>query len=206
MNLAEYKRQAQELAEILMNFSGKEDDAEKFTKNLLEKYREFGEFNAKALECKNLAEFKNLASANGMKFESEEEANELFLGLSKGKKEVEKAILSAEEMYAVSGGNPAASRDLSILHKDDTERMLQVGADHAVAPALALQPPIQGAVALPRAHMQLGLFESLEVMAEVIRVLFAQEEMRKSLIKIVGLASAVTGAMLAIGLAFKYLE
>ncbi len=104
MTLAEYKRQAQEIAEILMNFSGKEEEAEKFAKNLLEKYREFGEINAKALECKNLAEFKDLADANGMKFESDEEANELFLGLSKGKKEVEKAILSTEEMYAVSGG------------------------------------------------------------------------------------------------------
>ncbi len=103
MMLTEYKRQAQEIAEILTNFSGKEDDAEKFAKTLLEKYREFGDFNAKALECKNLAEFKNLADANGIKFESDEEANKLFLGLSKGKKEVEKAILRAEEMSAVSG-------------------------------------------------------------------------------------------------------
>ncbi len=204
MTLTEYKRQAQEIAEILMNFSGKEEEAEKFAKNLLEKYREFGEINAKALECKNLAEFKDLADANGMKFESDEEANETFLGLSKGKKEVEKAILSTEEMYAVSGGNPAASRDLSILHKDNTGRMMQVGPAPVVAPAL--QPPIQGAVALPRTHMQLGLFESLGVVAEVIRILFAQEEIRKSLMKALGLASAVAGAMLAIGLASKYLE
>lgn len=136
MTLAEYKRQAQELAEILMNFSWKEEEAEEFAKTLLEKYREFGEFNAKALECKNLAEFKNLADVNGMKFESDEKASELFLGLSKGKEEVEKAILSAEDMYAVSGGNPAASRDLSVLHKDDTERMRQVGP----APIAAIQP------------------------------------------------------------------
>ncbi len=110
MTLVEYKRQAQEIAEILMNFSGKEEEAEKFTKNLLGKYREFGEINAKALECKDLAEFKNLANGNGMEFESDEEANELFLGLSKGKKEVEKAILSAEEMSTVSGGLTRTSK------------------------------------------------------------------------------------------------
>ena len=115
MNLAEYKRQAQEIAEILMNFSGKEEEAEEFAKTLMEKYREFGEFNAKALECQNLAEFKNLASANGMEFESDEEANELFLGLSKGKEEVEKAILSAEEMAAVSGGATAKNNAFDSL-------------------------------------------------------------------------------------------
>ena len=104
MTLAEYKRQAQEIAEILISFSGKEEETAEFTKTLLEKYREFGEFNAKALGCKSLAEFKELANENGIKFESDEEANELFLGLSKGKKEVEKAILNAEEMSAVSGG------------------------------------------------------------------------------------------------------
>ena len=104
MTLTEYKRQAQEIAEILIRFSGKEEEAEEFAKTLMEKYREFGEFNAKALECKNLAEFKSLADENGIKFESDEVANEIFLGLSKGKKEVEKAILNAEEMSAVSGG------------------------------------------------------------------------------------------------------
>lgn len=136
MSLAEYKRQAQEIAEILINFSGKEEEAEEFAKTLMEKYREFGEFNSKALECKNLAEFKNLADVNGMKFESDEKASELFLGLSKGKEEVEKAILSAEEMSAVSGGNPNDSIDLSILPKDNTERMMQVGP----AQAAPLQP------------------------------------------------------------------
>ena len=88
----------------LISFSGKEEETAEFTKTLLEKYREFGEFNAKALGCKSLAEFKSLADENGIKFDSDEEANELFLGLSKGKKEVEKAIISAEEMSTVSGG------------------------------------------------------------------------------------------------------
>ncbi len=109
MTLTEYKRQAQEIAEILMNFSGKEEEAEKFAKNLLEKYREFGEFNSKALECKDLAEFKNLADANGMKIESKEAANELFLGLSKGKKEVEKTMLNMEDLAAVTGGGRQGS-------------------------------------------------------------------------------------------------
>lgn len=135
MNLAEYKRQAQELAEILMNFSGKEEEAEEFAKTLMEKYREFGEFNAKALECKKLAEFKNLADANGMKFESDKEANELFLGLSKGKEEVEKAILSAEEMAAVSGGgfDPRNKKK---------ETMLQDGSAQAVAPQRQAQQAV----------------------------------------------------------------
>ena len=110
MTLAEYKRQAQQIVEILMNFSEKEGGGEEFAKTLMKKYIEFGEFNAKALECKNLAEFKNLADANGMKFESDDEANELFLGLSKGKKEVEKAILSSDEMAVVSGGITPVAR------------------------------------------------------------------------------------------------
>lgn len=92
MTLEEYKRQAMEIAKILMNFTGKEEEAEEFAKNLMENYSEFGEFNLKALECKNLAEFKSLADANGMKFESEDEAIELFFGLNKGKEEVERAL------------------------------------------------------------------------------------------------------------------
>ena len=109
MTLAEYKRQAQEIAEILMTFSDKEEEAEQSAKNLLENYREFGEFNAKALACKNLAEFKNLANTNGMTFESNDEANELFLGLSKGKKEVEKTMLNMEDLAAVTGGGGQGS-------------------------------------------------------------------------------------------------
>ena len=69
MTLAEYKRQAQEIVEILMNFSEKEEEAEEIAKTLMEKYQEFGDFNAKALECKDLAEFKDLDDANGKKFE-----------------------------------------------------------------------------------------------------------------------------------------
>lgn len=109
MTLVEYKKQAQEIAEILISFSGKEEESEKFAKNLLEKYREFGEFNSKALECKDLSEFKNLADVNGMKFESEDAANELFLGLSKGKKEVEKTMLNMEDLAAVTGGGGQGS-------------------------------------------------------------------------------------------------
>ena len=104
MTLAKYKMQAQEIAKILMNFSGKEEEAEGFAKTLMGKYREFGEFNAKALECKSLAEFKKLANENGMKFGSDAEANELFLCLIKGKKEVEKTMLSMDDLASVSGG------------------------------------------------------------------------------------------------------
>ena len=53
MTLAEYKRQAQEIAEILISFS--EEEEEGFAKTLMGRYREFREFNAKALECKKFS-------------------------------------------------------------------------------------------------------------------------------------------------------
>ena len=149
MTLSEYKRQSQEIVEILMNFSGKEEEAEKFAKNLLEKYREFGEFNAKALECKDLAEFKNLANGNGMEFESDEEANETFLGLSKGKKEVEKAILSAEELYAVSGGSPTAGSKISestFLKNMDLEMIERIAPGPAAVAAVGVGDRVDSSI------------------------------------------------------------
>lgn len=51
--LTERERKVQKIAEILISFS--EEEEEGFAKTLMGRYREFREFNAKALECKKFS-------------------------------------------------------------------------------------------------------------------------------------------------------
>ena len=96
MTLEEYKSQVKEIAEASQNFKGTQEEAIKLFEDLAKKYPQVNEFNTKAMDCKDLTEFKNLADAFGMKFSSDDSAEKLFSMLQDGKKQLEAIVLKLQ--------------------------------------------------------------------------------------------------------------
>lgn len=123
MTLEEYKQQVKEINEANQNFKGTQEETVKFFEDLAKKYPQVNEFNTKAMDCKDLKEFKKLADSFGMKFNSDESAEKLFSMLQEGKKQLEAmtlkykngAELSDDDLDAVSGGSPANAAFLGVL-------------------------------------------------------------------------------------------
>ena len=115
MTLEQYKQQVSEIHEAGKNFNGTPEEAVNFFEDLAKKYPEACEFNTKAMETKDLDEFKRLADSFGMQFSSDESAEKLFTMLHDGKKQLEAlalryedgAELSNEALLQVSGGYDA---------------------------------------------------------------------------------------------------
>ena len=112
MTLEQYKNQSKAIYEESENFKGTPEEAAKFFEGIAKKYPEVTAFNAKALECKDVTEFKKLADSVGMKFSNEESA-EKFYSLLNGTCNLlgmpsdtynSRVALSVEEMNAISGG------------------------------------------------------------------------------------------------------
>lgn len=89
MTLEEYKQQIKEIKEASQNFKGSQEEVVKFSEDLANKYPQVNEFNTKAMDCKDLKEFKNLADAFGMKFSSDDSAEKLYSMLQEGKNQME---------------------------------------------------------------------------------------------------------------------
>ena len=104
MTLEQYKKQVEGLSEAMAGFDDPEEKALKFLENLSQKYAEVSEFNIRAVECKNLEEFKILANSYGIEFSSDDEAKELFRQLTEGAKTLTKMVLSEAEMAGILGG------------------------------------------------------------------------------------------------------
>ena len=119
MTLEEYKRQVKEITEASQNFNGTPEEAVKFFEDLAQKYPQVNEFNTKAMDCKDLKEFENLADAFGMKFSSDDSAEKLFFMLQDGKKAIMSiqnvTKLSDEDKKAVAGGVPMLDTVRSML-------------------------------------------------------------------------------------------
>ena len=118
MTLEEYKSQVKEITQASQNFKGTPEEAVKLFEDLAKKYPQVNEFNTKAMDCKDLTEFKNLADAFGMKFSSEDSAEKLFSMLQDGKKQLEAIVLkmqngaelSDDDLAAVTGGKLRLSK------------------------------------------------------------------------------------------------
>ena len=112
MTLEEYKSQVKEITQASQNFKGTPEEAVKLFEDLAKKYPQVNEFNTKAMDCKDLTEFKNLADAFGMKFSSDDSAEKLFSMLQDGKKQLKAAALkmqngaelSDDDLAAIAGG------------------------------------------------------------------------------------------------------
>ena len=112
MTLEEYKSQVKEITQASQNFKGTPEEAVKLFEDLAQKYPQVNEFNTKAMDCKDLTEFKNLADAFGMKFSSDDSAEKLFSMLQDGKKQLKAAALkmqngaelSDDDLAAIAGG------------------------------------------------------------------------------------------------------
>ena len=112
MTLEEYKSQVKEITQASQNFKGTPEEAVKLFEDLAQKYPQVNEFNTKAMDCKDLTEFKNLADAFGMKFSSEDSAEKLYSMLQDGAKQLEAAALkmqngaelSDDALAGVTGG------------------------------------------------------------------------------------------------------
>ena len=112
MTLEQYKQQVSEIHEAVKNFNGTPEKAVKFFEDLAKKYPEACEFNTKAVETKDLDEFKSLADSFGMKFSSDESEEKLFTMIHDSKKQLEAARLryengmelSDEDLEGVTGG------------------------------------------------------------------------------------------------------
>lgn len=118
MTLEEYKQQVKEIKEASENFKGTtQEEAVEFLEDLTKKYPQVNEFNTKAMDCKNLKEFKNLADSFGMKFSSEDSAEKLYSMLKEGKKQLKAATLktqngtelSDDALSTISGGGTGLS-------------------------------------------------------------------------------------------------
>ena len=112
MTLEEYKSQCKAIREETENFKGTQEETIKFLEDLATKYPEVNEFNTKALECKDVTEFKKLADSVGMKFSDEDSAEKLYsllinkktlLGLA-AKHFENDTELSDDELINVTGG------------------------------------------------------------------------------------------------------
>ena len=112
MTLEEYKSQVKEIADASQNFNGTPEESVEFFADLAKKYPQVEEFNTRALGCKDLKEFKNLADAFGMKFSSDDSAEKLFSMLQDGANRFEAAALrlrsggalNDDDLSLVTGG------------------------------------------------------------------------------------------------------
>ena len=89
MTLEEYKSQCKAIKEKVENFNGTQEETIKFLEDLATKYPEVNEFNTKALQCKNVTEFKKLADSFGMKFSDDDSAEKLYSLLDGTKKQLQ---------------------------------------------------------------------------------------------------------------------
>ena len=97
MTLEEYKSQCKAIKEEAENFEGTQEEAIKFLEDLATKYPEVNEFNTKALQCNDVAEFKKLADSVGMKFSDDDSAEKLYSFLDGTKKQLQIATKSLED-------------------------------------------------------------------------------------------------------------
>ena len=112
MTLEEYKSQCKAIKEETENFIGTPEEAVRFFDDLAKKYPEVNEFNTKALQCKDVTEFKKLADSVGMKFSDEDSAEKLYSLLDGTKKQLQIATkmlengvkLGDDELRYVTGG------------------------------------------------------------------------------------------------------
>ena len=106
MTLEQYKSQCEAINKESENFKGTEEEAMQFFENLAQKYAEVNEFNEKALNCKDIAEFKKLADSFGIKFSDENSAEELYSLIADSKKEIDviKNYLNSRDMSDINGG------------------------------------------------------------------------------------------------------
>ena len=122
MTLEEYKSQCKAIKEETENFKGTQEETIKFLEDLATKYPEVNEFNTKALECKDVTEFKQLADSVGMKFSNEDSAKKLYSLLINKKtllnlttKRLENgAELSDNDLTYVYGGKPVVDNQAKI--------------------------------------------------------------------------------------------
>ena len=112
MTLEEYKKQSKAIYEESANFNGTPEESVKFFEYLSVKYPEVNEFNTKAIECKDITEFKQLANSFGMEFSDDDAAEKLYLILNDSSMQLEIAVkslannseLDDEELLSVIGG------------------------------------------------------------------------------------------------------
>ena len=141
MTLEEYKSQCKAIKEEVENFKGTQEEQLKFLEDLATKYPEVNEFNIKALQCKDVTEFKQLSDSVGMKVSDEDSAEKLYSLLDGTNKLLQIATkmledgveLSGDTLENVTGGIPFSWDDSKAWYEN---LLLNIG--------IALSAPMGG--------------------------------------------------------------